>query len=264
MDMSKTEMRSERSEKKIFLKFILIMIAATIGGAVLGMIGVNLDSEKFIEVCRSIPIGVSKAVFAIFLLENLIFFGLSLKKYLDAAKIYRQSSDDDACDDVERMLDYPMLYSNIALVINFMMFSLCVWCSDRALERGSEKWFFILSLGGIAVFVFSMVWEMLIQFLVVKLVKEMNPEKKGSIFEMNFQKKWEESSDEGQKLILYKSGYKAFVRMRTACIIMWMIAFLSQMFLKTGVLPVIIVCIIFLIGIVSFTAESMRLEHPKN
>lgn len=262
--MSELKTGKETSEKKSFFKFILILIASAIGGAITGAICVNIEVDKLTEAIRTISPDVGKVVLGIFVLENLILFGLSLKKYLDARKMYRQSSDDDVCDDVERMLDYPMLYSNVAMVMNYMLFSLCIWCGDRVSGSAGDLWFVILCMGGVAVFVLGFVWEVSIQFVVVRLTKEMNPEKKGSIFEMNFRKKWEESCDEGQKLILYKSGYKAFVRMQMACTIMWLITILSQMYFKTGILPVISVCVIFMVGIVSYMLEGMRLEHPKN
>ena len=39
---------------------------------------------------------------------------------------------------------------------------------------------------------------------------DMNPEKKGSIFDMHFSKKWADSCDEAEMIMACKAGYKSF------------------------------------------------------
>ena len=45
---------------------------------------------------------------------------------------------------------------------------------------------------------------------IVELEKKLNPEKKGDVIETNFSKKWEDSCDEAQKMIIYEAGYRAY------------------------------------------------------
>ena len=48
------------------------------------------------------------------------------------------------------------------------------------------------------------------QQMTVDFQKIMNPEKQGSVYDLRFQKKWEESCDELEKFTIYRSAYKAY------------------------------------------------------
>ena len=61
----------------------------------------------------------------------------------------------------------------------------------------------------------------LIAKLVVDLEKKLNPEKKGSVFEMQFQKTWLESCDEAQKQqhhIAFAEGITDLADIATHCV----------------------------------------------
>jgi hypothetical protein len=92
------------------------------------------------------------------------------------------------------------------------------------------------------------------------MIKKFNPEKKGSAFDMNFQKQWEDSCDEGQKLVLYKSGYTAYKYVNYTCLILLVLGMVSMISFKTGILPILFVSAIYLVTTIAFTVTSMKLE----
>ena len=54
-----------------------------------------------------------------------------------------------------------------------------------------------------------------------KLTKELNPEKKGSVYDVKFVDKWEDSCDEAEKILIYKCAYKTYNKMSGLYIGLW-------------------------------------------
>ncbi len=59
-------------------------------------------------------------------------------------------------------------------------------------------------------FVIYSLFLVVIQKVIVDEIKELYPEKKGNAYNINFQKEWEKSLDEREKVALYYSGYKTY------------------------------------------------------
>lgn len=48
----------------------------------------------------------------------------------------------------------------------------------------------------------------------------MAPEKKTSVYDLKFQKKWMDSCDEAEKILIGKCAYKAFGKTNLTCVIL--------------------------------------------
>ena len=101
-------------------------------------------------------------------------------------------------------------------------------------------------------------------FSATRKMKEMNPSKKGSVYNVKFRDKWEESCDELEKVIIYKSAYKAYKTTALTCIVLWVVTATLSIAFKTGPLPSIAVSIIWLVQTVSYCREAMKLERGGN
>ncbi len=117
--------------------------------------------------------------------------------------------------------------------------------------------------GGCLSLALGMALNIIISKVTVDLEKKLNPEKQGSVFDMKFDKKWEASSDEAQKQIMYKAAYTAFRAANMACLTAWTIAVVIQMFVKTGVFPVVCICAIWLVLNVTYSRTAMKLQKYK-
>lgn len=69
----------------------------------------------------------------------------------------------------------------------------------------------------IAAFLGIMAEVVIIQQKSVDCVKIMNPEKTASVYDMKFQKKWLETCDEAEKIIVGKCAFKAFNITNSMC-----------------------------------------------
>ena len=118
----------------------------------------------------------------------------------------------------------------------------------------------VLMIVTVVVFIVGSLVQTKQQQLMVDLEKEMNPSKTGSVYDSKFRDKWEESCDEMEKMMIYKSAYKAYKSAGLACLFLWVITAILSIAFKTGPLPCIAVSIIWLVMTVSYCREAMRLD----
>ena len=79
---------------------------------------------------------------------------------------------------------------------------------------------------------------------------------------MQFQKKWFESCDEAEKLIIGQCAYKAYSAATKVCGALWLIFSLSALFLNTGLLPILTVCIIWGVSQCVYSYWAVKLSAP--
>ncbi len=78
----------------------------------------------------------------------------------------------------------------------------------------------MLFIVAVAAFIAVMVETIIIQQRCVDAVKRMNPEKTASVYDVKFQRKWMDSCDEAEKLMIGKCAYKAYAAANTACAVL--------------------------------------------
>ena len=100
---------------------------------------------------------------------------------------------------IERKLGIGVIVTNVALIAGFFFFA--AGMKSTGIDSGWEEevpWVKIAAtfLGLIAV----MVVTVIAQNRIVNFTKEINPEKKGSVYDLKFQKTWIASCDEAEQL----------------------------------------------------------------
>ena len=73
----------------------------------------------------------------------------------------------------------------------------------------------------------------------------MNPEKQGSVYDLNFRKKWWGSFDEAEKFVTYKASYTTMKAISYTCMGLWLFCLIGMIFFDFGVLPLIMVPVYF-------------------
>ena len=119
---------------------------------------------------------------------------------------------------------------------------------------------FFLALGCFAV---SLVMFIVSQQKFVDLAKQLYPEKRGSVYDMRFAKKWYESCDEAERLLIGQASKAAYSASQTACLAMWLLLVLSHLFFQTGLIPVAAVSVIWLVTTVTYFVKSIQLSAHK-
>lgn len=253
----------KKENRKALKIFIPMVILGGIGGGIFGFfsqtMGIQNLADQIGELVAKIlyvasPYGVIIAEVGALL--------AGLYTYRKAKGLEVQISDDDESEvvyeKIDALLEHSMMAVNMGLIFGFMFFG-CVMCYlIRYLEQNRVSVYI-----AVVVFILSSFLMVRLNQCQVDMLKRLNPDKSGSVYDMKFHEKWEESCDEMEKLIIYRAGYKAYMAVNKACSALWCVfAILSTIF-DYGPLPMVIITAIWLVLILSYYKEAVKLEKEK-
>lgn len=261
----------DRNEiKKENRKALKVYIPVVLGCAALGgLCGYFSNSDRAREIVQSLIQWLQNALFAaapyLIIAVTAVTITVSVHQFITAKRLYTSADEDEDIEDGEdpysradATIARSVAAGSIGLITGMLFLGIIVSQIERYADQ--PRW---LLLAAMAVYVAGMFLNIKMQQLQVDFLKQMSPHMKGSVYDMSFHKKWEESSDEAEKLIIYRASYKAFRTANTACCLIWVLLVLGALFFHYGSLPSIIVSVIWLILIVTYYREAMRLEHGK-
>lgn len=262
----KEEIRLE--DKKYSKKFALIMVISLVVGLLLGLGCISLmDADRdlldhlsmwVIPVCADILMWIAMVIgFPV---------AAHLMKKAAALSAASDEEDDRAEERIESLL-------NLALAIQTCLHVLVFTCSGMtfsvlgAMNNGlilSKETFLIVWISGLAGMILCLVLTVIQQRSVVNLVKERNPEKQGSIFQIDFNKTWLNSCDEAEKAQAYKAAFKSYRVGAHACLLMWMLSIFAVMLGWTGWFTMLAIGVIWGALQVSYCLFCMKKKNPAN
>ena len=245
-----------KDNKKALPKYLLIILLSAIFGGVIGLgAGIYGDSGQ-------------SAHLADVLVRCLIFIGPwgipagILVFLLPASMLYRKAKkqlalwdgeDEETANQIDRMEEKAIFLTSLMLLLSLLFFSIqIVYLPDR--------W---LILFGVILFIVSMIWSTLLQQKLVDLIRKMNPEKKGSIYDVNFQKTWLNSCDEAERKLIGEGAYFAMQVTTMVSMLLWVLLIFAEIWFHTGLLP--IMTVLFLTGVlqVSYYLKIVRLNKKE-
>ena len=92
----------------------------------------------------------------------------------------------------------------------------------------------------------------------------MNPEKKASVYDMQFHKKWMADCDEAEKIIIGKCAYKAYSATNIVCAVCATVLAVCAPIFNIGFLPSLIVCLIWIVNLSVYCCEALRCSKAGN
>ena len=167
--------------------------------------------------------------------------------------------DEQIIEEIEDKLSQGMFILSVIMIVQMLFFGIMMADLQNIADSS-----LIVAMVATGVFVAGNLAQLKQQQLMVDLEKEMNPSKKGSVYDAKFRDKWEESCDELEKIIIYKSAYKAYKTTALTCVILWIVTATLSIAFKTGPLPSVAVTVIWLVQTVSYCREAMKLERGGN
>ena len=252
--MSKQRMSENR---KALPKFFLIIVIAMVLGFVIGIGTAYVDAINWLDTAVETIHQTLAAItpYSIWVLTaGLIIPELVLYHQAKTRFHAWDGEDENEIEGAEENLSWVLLLTVFHMVLAFFFFGL-----TRNLEELHR------SGGGITLlaFIVSMVVLIVIQQKVVDLIRKMNPEKQGSVYDMKFQKKWVESCDENEQRQIGQAAFQSFKAVNVTCIVLWIILMVGSGVYPIGVLPSFLVLLIFGISQVSYVLASIRLARHK-
>lgn len=249
----------KKEDKKAFKSFAIMMVISAIVGAIIGAGSIYLQeymgnnlSDFLLNVLMMITPYASLVLSILVIIVSVVIYSNSRKNL----KLWNQSDEqEEIIDNIEEKLSYVLLFASINLIMGFFFFG-----AGMALLSEDSYGKVILFLIGFIVCVVSTV---LIQKKVVNLEKEINPFLNGSVYDFKFSQKWLDSCDEAIKLNVYKSSFKAHRAVTNTCLILWIVCVLGYDFFDFGIMPLVMVTIIWLVQTISYCIESIKCSKNK-
>ena len=252
--MKKNSDKIKKDNKKALPAFLIIILCAAVFGGVIGYfssgIGYSETKDTIINaVMRFLQIitpYISVISIAAFVLPAFIIFRRA-GKLSDSW----DGEDEVIPDKIENLINRAMLLINLGVLNGFLGIS-CLIIVNAGLGG---------SLIGLFTFILSETLLTVLQQRFVDLMRSINPEKQGSVYDMKFQKKWYDSCDEAEKKLIGEAAYHSFRITSNSCIIMWCLTLFAHIAFGTGIFPVIAVLIITGISQISYIHQAIKLSR---
>lgn len=256
----------KKENKKALKVFIPVIICAGLIGGIFGWFSTDIvehggaqDLADALEQCIHVV-----APYLLMALEVVLvavgYIGYKKGKSLFAG--YETADDDDEAERIyeqaDKYLSKVLGFMGAAIILCFMFFAIIMIDIRPNIEERSG-----LLLLAMFVTVGGGFGYVKIQQKIVDLVKKMTPGLEGSVYDLEFSKKWEASCDEAQRTYMYKAAFKAYSVTQNTCAILWILSSLAGFIFDIGYLPAIMVTIIWLVSTVSYIVEGYHLEYKK-
>ena len=256
--------KKERSNKRILITFILMIVACGVIGYFFGMITAKTEeTDTFAQAVEGMKDAVMQSFPVLFMIVAVLSIIIPTIGYIHCHKMYQKlqadRDNDELWDHLEDALNAPLITSSLFSIANMCLFLCFVY--GAVTDKIDERYGKTVLLIGLVVFVISTVMGIVIPHLVIKIEKELNPEKRGNVLDSKFREVWMDSCDEAQQLMVYKAAYKAFSNTNIVCIWLVMITFVCSMLFKTDILSMIVVCLVWLINTISYMLHAAKLER---
>lgn len=249
--MKKSEKRNRT--RSCILFFCILLGSMFVGGMVGKWISSRQDSAKdFLEVIvhniqkSSWWMGVFVTVAGVIVTTFFYFRCKNEFKRWDG-------EEEEYMERLDKKCGMGQIFLSVFIILTF---SFSAMAFSRFSEIEKESMSLIIPVINLLV---VLIFYLLIEQKYVELIKKMNPEKRGNTFELNFKKTWLSSCDEQEKMIIYKSSYRSFQALQRAFPFCWMVLILIGLVMDIGIVPYLILGILWLIHTVTYYIESLSI-----
>ena len=249
-------MKQKSENQKALPKFLgILVIAGLVGGVLGGLSGAAGYFLKGEELGAAITRLLSTASPWAMALCATVLLGSGFYQYRRARTAFRSwdSENEDVIQRAEERLSLTLLLDSLTVIASFFFFNAGIVYLPQEVDSA------MIPL--LAIFLVVIALSILLQQKTVDLTKEINPEKRGSVYDMKFQERWLESCDEAERRQIGQASYKAYTTLNKFCPYCWGVLFLGNMIFHYGILPSTVVLLVWAVLTVSYTREAIRLSR---
>lgn len=248
----------QRENRRRLPGFLLLMVLGGVFGLTIGSatnwLAAIIAPE---QLARSLTLGLGIAApyLALLCVLLLIVARWQLGK-ARALFAHWDGEDERLPDQVEHRLDWSMFWISLAQFVIFLVLGLCLSLTPvEALPP--------MTTFGLLVFcVVAIFFCIGLQRRVVDLIRQMNPEKQGSVYDLKFRQKWYDSCDEAERRRIGEAAYAAYLATTYSSLILWVLMALLNLFLPIGPLPVLVALVPWGVAQLSYILHCIRADRP--
>lgn len=254
----------KQANRKALPKFLLFAVVCTLVGGVIGYFSADVEPESLVAMMKNAGAFFGTRIapwlmLALAILVPIICFPL----YRGAKKLAAawDDEDEDLYNKIDQKLSVVLWLASAALILAFFLITAIYSVGMEDIDSANGVVFLFIS---IAAFFAIMVEATVFQQKCVDTTKQLNPEKKASVYDMQFQKKWMADCDEAEKIIIGKCAYKAYSATNIVCAVCATVLAVCAPIFNIGFLPSLIVCLIWMVNLSVYCCEALRCSKTGN
>lgn len=248
------EIREE--DKKNQKKFIAVLIVAFFGGGLLGLFfSYGAGNQEIMSRFAARMGDLLKAVSPyMILLTAVIAAAAEYLLYKMARRDYANwnKEKEEGIETIEGKLGLGLMIGGVETILFFLFTMIFLDDLTSGIKNenihGDALRILVYALG----FFTMILSQPLGQQKIINFVKEMNPEKKGSVLDFKFQKKWLKSCDEAQKMAVYKAAYHSYMVTGKVYVILMLLNLAGITLWNWGIVPAVMIAIMWLTSVISY------------
>lgn len=248
----------KRANMRSLPKFLfVVLIGVLIGGSVgyfSARYGLNALADGIRGVCAFFGTNIAPWLLVAM---ALLLPAVCIPIYLGARRLIAgwDGEDETRPAAFESRLSVVIWVSDIVLILSYLFIAAAYSVGFDAFDNSLDTIKVFLNIVGfVAVFVECVV----LQQKCVDAAKTTNPEKTASIYDPKFQKKWLDSCDEAERMMVGRCAYRAFRATNVVCSVLAAVLAVCALIFEIGFLPSFVVCLIWIVNQSAYYREAKR------
>lgn len=249
----------KKANRRALPVFLAVMLVSLVLGGVLGFLVAAADVTDSTDrwMAAAAAFGTDVAPW-LMLLCAIAVAVIGTILYRKGKKLLAQwdGEDEAVCDRAEKTLSYVLWFSNCAYILSFFLIA-ATYSARSAADFGDLKTlapFFVSLVSFLAILMETLVFQQ----KSLDAAKKTNPEKNVSVFDVKFQKKWLDSCDEAEKLVIGKCAYQAFAATNKVCAVLAGLLAVGSFVLEGSIFASFSVCVIWFVNQFVYFRETMK------
>lgn len=254
----------KKANRKALPKFMLLMVISMLIGGSTGFCAAKYGLNTLAGGMKSAGAFFGTYIAPWLMLATAVIVPVVCVPIYRSAKELLLSWDgenEEISDAIDKKLSIIIWITSAALILSYFLIAASYSGGFETFENKNSIVSFIVGVVG---FFAIMIETVIIQQKCVDATKKMNPEKTASVYDTKFQKKWMDSCDEAEKIIIGKCAFKAYAATNAICSVLSIVLAICALVFGVGFLPSLAVCLIWIVNQSVYCKEALRYSKAGN
>lgn len=254
----------KNANRKALPKFLLIMVISLLVGGSIGFCSAKYGLNTLAGGMKSAGsfFGTYIAPWLMLMIAVIVPV-VCVLVYRSAKKLLFSwdGENEEISDTIDKKISIVIWVTSAALILSYFLIVASYSDGFDAFENENSIVLFFI---GITSFFAIMIEAVIIQQKCVDAAKKTNPEKTASVYDPKFQKKWMDSCDEAEKIMVGKCAFKAYAATNAVCTVLSIVLAICALIFEIGFLPSLVVCLIWIVNLSVYCKEALRYSKAGN
>lgn len=254
----------KKANRKALPKFMLIMVISLLIGGLGGFCSAKYGLNSLSDGMKSAGAFFSAYIAPWLMLAAAVILPVvCIPIYRSTKKLISSwdGENKEISDTIDQKLSIVIWVTSAALILSYFLIAASYAEGFATFEKENSIIPFFV---GIAGFFAIMIEAVILQQKCVDSAKKTNPEKTASVYDTKFHKKWMDSCDEAEKIMIGKCAFKAYAATNAVCTVLSIVLAICALILGIGFLPSLTVCLIWIVNQSVYCKEALKYSKAGN